>query len=182
MWPFIIAGFIVLWGLALLFAGHWWNRPREGRRLSGEGAIHTNTITPPSVESGPNWWERNVGVQRAVGALLAVGGLWHAAAPWINGYSNVPAAVASDLASGLILVAVGVAFIALRGGAWLTWAAAAVGAWVLIAPQILGFGGPRLAENEAVWGGLATIVLAVLAGLERRLGRDEGSAPIGTQS
>jgi hypothetical protein len=186
--PFVIAGFTILLVLVLVFAGYRWHRSRampeygEDRLPFGEkGVIPPGTPVRPPVEEGPTWWGRALGFQRSIGLLLTLGGLWHAAAPWINGYSNLTGATASNVASGLALAAVGVAFTVLRGGTWLSWVAGAIGVWVLIAPAILGFGGPGLAMNEAVWGGPITIILAVIAGLERRFARDEGPTPAGTQ-
>jgi hypothetical protein len=186
MWPLIIAGFIVLIVLMLVSVSYRWNASPAGPSPHGEdqltrganGEIHYSA----RAARGPTWWGRNLGFQRPIGLLLIVGGLWHAASPWINRYSDVHAAVVSDVASGLALAAVGAVFVAVRGGALLTAAAAIIGVWVLIAPQVLGFGGPGLAAHEAVWGGPITIVLAALAALERALGRDNGLAPVGTQS
>ncbi|MBN9120747.1 MAG: SPW repeat protein [Planctomycetes bacterium] len=183
MMPLVISGFIALLVLALVLVGYRWHRPLPGDSRQGGGrATDADVPGGPPGELGSTWWGRNLGIQRSIGLLLTVGGLWHAASPWISRYSNVTAAAASNVASGLVLAAVGAALAALRGGAGLTWAAGAIGVWVLIAPAVLGFGGPGLPANEAIWGGPITIVLAVLAGLDRRLGRDQGPPPIGTPS
>jgi len=189
MMPLVVTAFSALLVLMLVFAGYRWHRGRamppqggEDRLPFGEkGVIPPGTPIRPPVAEGPTWWDRTIGFQRSIGILLTVGGLWHAAAPWINGYSNLTALTTSNVASGLTLAAVGVVFVALRGGMGLSWAAGAIGVWVLIAPAVLGFGGPGLAMNEAVWGGPITIILAIIAGLERRFSRDEGPAPFGTQ-
>lgn len=112
----------------------------------------------------------NFPLQQAVGAFFVVGGLWHAASPRIQGYSESQAAVVSDVASGLALAAVGAAHILLRGGRITTGLAAAIGLWVLIAPAILGVNNWMM-MNEAVWGGPITLVLAAIAAYDLRFHR-----------
>ena len=112
--------------------------------------------------------EHNYPLQPIIGVMLTIGGLWHAAAPWIFVYSSIRAAVISDMAAGLTLAVVGLGYIILHGAWWLDTIAAAIGVWVLMAPQLLGFAGPQFTELEATWGGPITIVLAIIASLERQ--------------
>jgi len=182
MWPFIIAGFTILLVLLLLLVGVRWQYPLHGlpwSRDAGSASQSGTQISTP-IQEGTIWWDRNVGIQGSIGLLLIVGGLWHVASPWINGYSDAAALTMSNVASGLALAMVGVALVILRGAAGLAWVAGAIGVWVLIAPQVLGFGGPGLAGNEAVWGGMITIALAVLAGFERHFAQDNSPAPAGS--
>lgn len=132
---------------------------------------------PADRHPGAGW--RGFDLQRLVGVLLLLGGLWHAAAPWTFGYADIPPAKLSNLIAGLVLAAVGIAFIVLRGTAWLAWLAGAVGVWVLAAPHVLRFADNGLAMNEAVWGGPITVVLAVISGLEHWLGRPAPAVPAG---
>jgi hypothetical protein len=113
-------------------------------------------------------------LQRVIGVLLTIGGLWHATAPWIFGYSNIRSAVISDVASGLALAAVGATIVAIQGASWLNWIGAAIGVWILVSPQLLGNAGPRMVMLEATWGGPLTVILVVLAGLERQIDRIGG--------
>jgi hypothetical protein len=192
MWPFVIAGFTIFLFLMVWIVGTRWERAPRGEPWPTDGgeASRTGLRVSTPVQEWNTWWSRNLGIQRPIGMLLLVVGLWHASSPWVNRYSDAPAATTSDLVSGLALAAVGVAFIVLRGGAGLTWLAGAIGVWVLIAPTVLGYGGPSLAAHEALWCGAITIVLAVLAALERRLGqrfdrpldRDRGPTSVGTQT
>ena len=114
-------------------------------------------------------------LQRLIGVLFIIGGLWHAAAPWIFGYSSIRSAVISDVVSGLALATVGIGIVAVKGATWLNWVAAAIGVWVLASPQLLGHAGPRMTTLEATWGGPITIVLGVLAAFERYSGRITGA-------
>jgi hypothetical protein len=110
-------------------------------------------------------------LHRIIGVMLTVGGLWHAAAPWIFGYSHLRPAVTSDLASGLTLALVGVGLVAV-GWSWLLIGlAGAIGVWVLTAPQLLGVAGPQFIMLEAAWGGPLTIALTTIAALEHSFGR-----------
>jgi hypothetical protein len=121
--------------------------------------------------------EPSLPLQRVIGVLLTIGGLWHAAAPWTFGYSGIRSALISDLASGLALALVGVTMVAIQGAAWLYGIGAAIGVWVLVSPQLLGNAGPRMVMLEAIWGGPLTIILIVLAALERQFDRIGGYRP-----
>jgi|GEM_PF-6789048 len=123
--------------------------------------------------------DQKFSMQRLIGVVLIVGGLWHVAAPWIFGYSNIMRAVLSDVISGAALALVGVGYVVLQGGAWLNWIGGAIGVWVLIAPQILGVGRPALAMLEASWGGPITLVLVTIAALDRWFERSPG---VGTET
>src|SRR5512146_1131800 len=59
--------------------------------------------------------EEGMPLQLFVGVLLIVGGLWHAAAPWIFGYEANRAAMISNIIAGVALALVGVGIIWLRG-------------------------------------------------------------------
>src|SRR5690349_20418763 len=115
--------------------------------------------------------EQTFPLQGSIAVVLTIRGPWHAAGPRIFGHSARHAAVISDGASGLTLAAVGIGILVLNGGTWLNWIAAGIGVWVLISPQLLGNAGPRMVMLEATWGGPLTIVLAVLAALERQFDR-----------
>jgi len=151
------------------------NPPEYG--VNGTPAPVPTAYLPADRNTGAAW--RGFDVQRAVGVLLLLGGLWHAAAPWTFGYADVPAAKLSNLIAGLVLAAVGILFLLLRGTAWLAWLAGAIGVWVLIAPHVLGFADRGMAAYEAVWGGPITIVLALIAGAARWLGRPSRAIPAG---
>jgi hypothetical protein len=179
MWPLIIAGFTTLLVLLLVLVGVRWDYPRSGLPWS-QDEVNANQagvqISTPN-QGRMTWWDRHFGIQRAIGLLFVVGGLWHVAVAWINHNSNATPLLTSNIASGLALAAVGAAMFLLRGARGLAWVAGAIGVWVLMAPQILGFGGPGLAGNEAVWGGVMTVILAVLAGFERRFHQDYVATP-----
>lgn len=162
--------------ILLLLLGVWgYNRFLLRRR---PGAADGGAGLPPEpAVSGPGWWAA-FDMRRLIGVLLALGGLWHAAAPWIFGYEDVPAAVASNVISGLALTAVGIAFAALKGGSWLSGVGAAIGVWVLFAPPVLGFHHRPFALHEAIWGGPLVLVLIAISLVDRWLSEGEGP-PVG---
>jgi hypothetical protein len=105
-------------------------------------------------------------LNQIIGVLLTIGGLWHAAAPWTFGYSDLRPAMLSDVIAGLMLALVGIGMIALRGAWWLIGLGFAIAIWVLAAPQLLGVAGPRMVMLEATWGGPLTLALMTIAALE----------------
>jgi hypothetical protein len=116
----------------------------------------------PERENGFTWG-------RLVGLLFVLGGLWHAAAPWLFGYTDLTAAKVSNVVTGLILAVLGAVRVAgVRG--WPLAVGAVVAVWVLIAPLALGFGRRGLAANESLWGGLMVLALAGIAALAARPG------------
>jgi len=120
-----------------------------------------DTRTSPGKDEAMRDTDNRDPIGRLIGALIAVGGLWHAAAPWILGYSDVRTATGISVAAGLTLVVFG-GLRAAAAGVWATAVCGVVGLWVLLAPQVFGYGGPGFAEDEAVWGGLMVGVLVIL--------------------
>jgi hypothetical protein len=113
----------------------------------------------------------NYPLQRIVGALFVVGGLWHAAAPWVQRYSEVHSATVSNVVSGLCLAAVGVCYIVFRGARVLNWLAGAIGLWVMAAPALLGVHNWMML-NEAYWGGPIVLALTAIAAYDHRFHHD----------
>jgi hypothetical protein len=119
------------------------------------------------------------GIVRIAGYVIALFGLWHAAAPWTMGYGDSNTAVASDVAAGITLAVLGTV---LAGGNGLGWAgrvAACVGLWALVAPAVLGFSDRPAAALEALWVGPLTIGLAAVAILAVRTDHPFLEAPVG---
>jgi hypothetical protein len=110
--------------------------------------------------------EKGMPLQLFVGILLVVGGLWHAAAPWVFGYAANRPAMISNIVAGTALTLVGVGIIWLRGAAWLNWIGAVVGVWVMISPAVLGIGPQWMAMVEANWGGLLAIAVITISALD----------------
>jgi hypothetical protein len=109
---------------------------------------------------------------RVLSALFILGGLWHAISPWVYGYADLRAAVVGNVVSGLVLALFGlIRAFGVRG--WPTLACAIVGVWILIAPHAMGFGARGFAANEALWGGLMTIVVAGITALADRYDRPQ---------
>jgi hypothetical protein len=177
--PFVISGFVIAMVLLLVLAALRWHRPMFGDN-SLRGAARAQNATgapiPPAPQDDESWWQRVRGFQCLIGALLIIGGLWHAASPWLNQYSDLRPMTISNVVTGLVLAVFGVVFVVFRGGTWLNWTVGAIGVWVLVAPVILGFSGPSVPATEAIWGGPFTIVLAVIAGLELHLFREDRAA------
>ncbi len=109
-------------------------------------------------------------LQRIVGGLFVVGGLWHAASPWTQRYADIPLAVTNNVASGLALATVGLLVMLFRGARVLNWAAGAIGLWVIVSPAILGIHN-WMALNQAYWGGAITLVLMAIASYDLRFHR-----------
>lgn len=108
-------------------------------------------------------------VRRALGGLMMVIGLGHAAAPWVFGYSDMTGMVVSDVISGLALAGFGLARAA-DGGGWTMAGSAAVAVWILMAPQVFGLDYRHFAANHAIWVGLPVIFLSVAGYIAARFG------------
>jgi len=90
------------------------------------------------------------------------------------GYAGTGIVAVVDAAAGLVLIGVGAALAAGRGGLWVRWIGAAATVWVMAAPHLLGYAHSGLAASEALWAGGFAMTLVVIAALERRLARGEG--------
>lgn len=102
-------------------------------------------------------------------------GAWLVVAPWTLGYGRGEA-VANDVVLG---VAVGVAAIilrvtSLRGWAWVTLV---LGAWLVVAPWILGYGGTVAAPNDVLLGLAVGVVSVIQLSIFREVPRAAPEAP-----
>lgn len=93
-------------------------------------------------------------------------GIWTILTPWIVQHAFGAAALSqwpevwTFTATGVAVLAVGTAaFMAFRR--WMEWVNAALGAWLLISPRIVGFTGSTVLSHYAVIMGGVILVLAV---------------------
>ncbi|HEX2565780.1 MAG TPA: SPW repeat protein [Burkholderiales bacterium] len=98
-------------------------------------------------------------------------GLWLAVSPWLLGYSHAEAATANAACVGLALALCShfeLSFDCLS----VAWVNACAGAWLLVAPFLLGFGPVPEAAANAIAVGATVIVLAASAmSLDKELGK-----------
>lgn len=95
--------------------------------------------------------------QDGVNAVL---GAWLLVSPWAVGYADETVATANAVVLGLALVAGALGAI-LVPRAWEEWAEAALGAWLVVSPWILGFAGQTDARMSAVSIGAVVVALAL---------------------
>jgi hypothetical protein len=93
-------------------------------------------------------------------AVNAVIGAWLLLSPWAVGYSGDALATGNAVLVGLALVAAALGAI-LVPRAWEEWSEAAVGAWLVVSPWVLGFAGQTDARMSAVSLGAAVMALAL---------------------
>jgi hypothetical protein len=95
--------------------------------------------------------------QDAVNAVL---GAWLLLSPWAVGYADEAVATGNAVIVGLALMAGALGAI-LVPRAWEEWAEAALGAWLVVAPWVLGFAGQTDARMSAVSLGAVIVALAL---------------------
>ncbi|MDJ0388424.1 SPW repeat protein [Roseomonas sp. E05] len=125
----------------------------------------------------------STGALRWASGINVVAGLWLIAAPFLLGYSAIPAALWNDIVCGVLIAAL--AALHLRSptrGQGLSWTVAGIGAWLVLAPFILPYDtlmeqvgaapnvaapepmGPGQADNAAFWNDIIVGVVAMLLG------------------
>jgi hypothetical protein len=87
-------------------------------------------------------------------------GAWLILSPWVVGFQDNRIATVSIAAVGLLLVATALGAILLPR-AWEEWTGAALGAWLMASPWILGYASVMPAVQVAICTGLAVAVLAL---------------------
>lgn len=90
-------------------------------------------------------------------AVFALG-LWLAVSPWLAGYSAVPPATANAAVTGLVLAVV--AHFEASCELSVEWLTLGSGAWLVIAPFILGFADAAVPAANSVAVGGAVVALA----------------------
>jgi hypothetical protein len=117
--------------------------------------------------------EKQMGNSRGLNWIIAILGVWEILAPFILGYSNITAALWNAIIIGLIFLVLGV-WAAVASGSTtertLDWINLIAGAWLIIAPFILGFSGA--ANRAAMWNpiivGAIVVILELWALLSAR--------------
>jgi len=86
-------------------------------------------------------------------------GVWLAVSPWVLAYTGETRSMQNAVILGIVIGLV--AFIALfQEGVWEEWANAALGAWMIVSPWVLGFAAMSAATANAVVVGAAVLSLA----------------------
>jgi hypothetical protein len=96
---------------------------------------------------------------QTLSGLDIVAGVWLIIAPFVLGYSVVPAALWNDLLVGLAIIVLSATRTAGEGYrmAWPSWTNVALGVWLILAPFILGYS----TITAALWN---DIILGVIVG------------------
>lgn len=97
------------------------------------------------------FWQDTVNL--ILGAALFV-------APWVLGFAGEQAPAFNAYIVGAVIVALALAAL-FAFQVWEEWVSAALGAWLIISPWVLGFSGHTEALYSHVLVGIATIVLAL---------------------
>ncbi|MBA2963890.1 hypothetical protein GON04_05345 [Ramlibacter sp. MAH-25] len=87
-------------------------------------------------------------------------GAWLILSPWLLGLQADRVVTINFVVVGLLLAATALGAILLPR-AWEEWTGAALGAWLMASPWILGFAGNALAVQVAIFTGLAAVVLTL---------------------
>lgn len=97
--------------------------------------------------------------QDPVNALL---GVWVVLSPWALGYQDTRVAMVNALVVGLALIAAALGAIFVPR-AWEEWTEVVLGAWLVMAPWVLGFSMLYQATLSTVVTGLVIVALALWA-------------------
>jgi SPW repeat len=87
-----------------------------------------------------------------------VAGGWLFVAPWVLGYTDLPAAAWNSWIFGIIIVAISIAAL-VQFAQWEEWVNVIVGVWLLISPWVLNFARPEAARAE--WN---SVIVGVVVG------------------
>ena len=87
-------------------------------------------------------------------------GAWLVVSPWVLSFRDERMAMANFVVVGVLLLAAALNAMVLPR-AWEEWTGAALGAWLVASPWILGFATHMTALQVALFTGLAAIVLSL---------------------
>jgi SPW repeat len=156
---------------AALGSGRYRALAAAARRL----AVRRGLVDPGAgrhVDTGPGGFASDLSW---ISILL---GIWVILSPWIWGYDEVEGAVATDVITGSIVVAVTLIGIVLPSVSALNVLA---GTWLVLAPWLVGYGshdGPVGLSDALAGVAIAALAVAALTSATRRIGPATGG-PIG---
>jgi len=105
---------------------------------------------------------------KAFGWVTLVAGVWEVLAPFILGYSSVAGPTTNAIILGILLVVLGL-WVALGKSSGtirsLSWVNAILGAWLIVAPFIVNYGGKGGATANDIIVGVVVVVLEVWGAL-----------------
>lgn len=96
-------------------------------------------------------------------------GLWLAVSPWALGFATQEAAMWNALLVGLAIAVLALAAL-WAFQKWHEWINAALGAWLMVSPQVLGFATLQAAMWNNAIVGLAVIALALWSAITTHTG------------
>lgn len=101
---------------------------------------------------------------KAFGWVTLVAGVWEILAPFILGYSSVAGPTTNAIILGIVLGVLGL-WVALAKSSGtvrsLSWVNAVLGAWLIVAPFIINYGGKGGATANDIIVGVVVVVLEV---------------------
>jgi hypothetical protein len=92
--------------------------------------------------------------------VIALLGAWLILSPWAVGFAGSLLPMANFVVVGVLLVAAGVGAI-LVPKAWEEWVEVALGVWLIASPWLLGFAEMQMPMQNALFTGLAVLVLSL---------------------
>lgn len=113
-------------------------------------------------------------------------GLWLVIAPFLLGYSGLTAALWNDVLIGaLIAILAGIRTAKPLQQEGISWTNVVLGAWLIVAPFVLGYGAAqaesaaRVAQSNDIIVGLVVVVLASWSGIASKAGKRSEARPGG---
>lgn len=108
-------------------------------------------------------WIAQVRIASALTSLVAV---WMIAAPFVLGYSSLPAPTATDIVVGiLVLILAGVRWAGPFQAVGLSWAIVGLGLWLILAPFVFGYATVSAPTSNQVAMGVVIAALGTWSGL-----------------
>ncbi|NGO13825.1 SPW repeat protein [Streptomyces sp. HC44] len=112
-------------------------------------------------------------IAQGIEVLSLLTGLYLAISPWIAGFSNLTNLTVNNLVTGLALTVLALGFGSVYERTYgMSWAAAAIGAWTVIAPWVISgeMDTTRTVTSNVIVGALALIMGVATSGLGRMRG------------
>ncbi len=120
--------------------------------------------TDHNVTTGPGGDPSAVKTVKLASGTNAGIGVWLVLAPFVLGYSALQGPLWNDIITGVIIAALAmIRFGSPLGSVWASWTNAGIGAWLVIAPFVLGGYVVPATWNDIVTGVLVVILAVVSA-------------------
>jgi SPW repeat len=107
--------------------------------------------------------------QEQLPSLVTVAlGVWMMASPFVLGYGHLPYAMGNAVVAGALITLLALSRVLRATGEWASWAIAAVGFWLLMAPTALGYEEALSAVSNDRGVGVFALGLGVWSALVQR--------------